>query len=243
MRLARQGRTKMGTTQEQFNVGGMSCSFCAPRASRKPTAGPGASRDVDVSLAHEEVPVRYDDGILSEVKVKDTLRDLGYTIRDPDKAKRYEQQQAELADGKRRLLRRWGLHRRCCADGLDDRRDGALRIGSARDGSVTLGWRWGRCSAPAATSRRRRSRASAEESSTSTSSSRPARLQACLVGCSACSSSRASDRPLFAVSVFITTYHIPRNTPASSSGREPPAVQSLRSPAGHGPSRHRRRKC
>jgi len=36
--------------------------------------------------------------------VKDTLRDLGYTIRDPDKAKRYEQQQAELADGKQRLL-------------------------------------------------------------------------------------------------------------------------------------------
>ncbi|TKX76655.1 cation-translocating P-type ATPase, partial [Halorubrum sp. SD626R] len=32
------------------------------------------------------------------------LRDLGYTIRDPDKAKRYEQQQAELADGKRSLL-------------------------------------------------------------------------------------------------------------------------------------------
>jgi len=57
-----------------------------------------------VSLAHEEVLVQYDDAILSEVKVKDTLRDLGYTIRDPDKAKRYEQQQAELADGKQRLL-------------------------------------------------------------------------------------------------------------------------------------------
>jgi len=40
-----------------------------------------------VSLAHEEVLVQYDDAILSEVKVKDTLRDLGYTIRDPDKAK------------------------------------------------------------------------------------------------------------------------------------------------------------
>jgi len=76
MRLAGQGRTKMGTTQEQFNVGGMSCSFCA-ESIEKPTAGPGASEDVDVSLAHEEVLVRYDDGILSEVKVKDTLRDLG----------------------------------------------------------------------------------------------------------------------------------------------------------------------
>jgi len=60
--------------------------------------------DVDVSLAHEEVLVQYDDAILSEVKVKDTLPRSGYTIRDPDKAKRYEQQQAELADGKQRLL-------------------------------------------------------------------------------------------------------------------------------------------
>jgi len=93
----------MGTTQEQFNVGGMSCSFCA-ESIEKAYSRTGGVGDVDVSLAHEEVLVRYDDGILSEVKVKDTLRDLGYTIRDPDKAKRYEQQQAELADGKRRLL-------------------------------------------------------------------------------------------------------------------------------------------
>lgn len=38
-----------------------------------------------MSLAHKEVFVRYDDARLSEVEVKDTLRDLGYTIRDPDK--------------------------------------------------------------------------------------------------------------------------------------------------------------
>jgi len=93
----------MGTTHEQFNVGGMSCSFCA-ESIEKAYARTDGIEDVDVSLAHEEVLVRYDDGILSEVEVKDTLRDLGYTIRDPDKAKRYEQQQAELADGKRRLL-------------------------------------------------------------------------------------------------------------------------------------------
>jgi heavy metal translocating P-type ATPase len=93
----------MGTTQEQFNVGGMSCSFCAESIKKAYSRTDGVE-DIDVSLAHEEVLVRYDDDILSEVEVKDTLRDLGYTIRDPDKAKRYEQQQAELADGKRRLL-------------------------------------------------------------------------------------------------------------------------------------------
>ena len=93
----------MGTTQEQFNVGGMSCSFCAESIKKAYSRTDGVE-DIDVSLAHEEVLVRYDDDILSEVEVKDTLRDLGYTIRDPDKAKRYEQQQAELTDGKRRLL-------------------------------------------------------------------------------------------------------------------------------------------
>jgi len=93
----------MGTTQKQFNVGGMSCSFCAESIEKAYDRTDGV-RDVDVSLAHEEVLVRYDDDILSEVEVMDTLRDLGYTIRDPDKEKRYEEQQAELADGKRRLL-------------------------------------------------------------------------------------------------------------------------------------------
>lgn len=93
----------MGTTHEQFNVGGMSCSFCAESIKKAYSRTDGVE-DVDVSLAHEEVLVQYDDDRLSEVDVKDTLRDLGYTIRDPDKAKRYEQQQAELADGKRRLL-------------------------------------------------------------------------------------------------------------------------------------------
>jgi len=93
----------MGTTHEQFNVGGMSCSFCA-ESIKKAYSRTNGVEDVDVSLAHEEVLVQYDDDRLSEVEVKDTLRDLGYTIRDPDKAKRYEQQQTELADGKRRLL-------------------------------------------------------------------------------------------------------------------------------------------
>jgi len=93
----------MGTTHEQFNIGGMSCSFCAESIKKAYSRTDGVE-DVDVSLAHEEVLVQYDDDRLSEVEMKDTLRDLGYTIRDPDKAKRYEQQRAELADGKRRLL-------------------------------------------------------------------------------------------------------------------------------------------
>jgi heavy metal translocating P-type ATPase len=93
----------MGTTQEQFNVGGMSCSFCAESIEKAYERTDGVE-DVDVSLAHEEVLVQYDEDRISEVEMKDTLRDLGYAIRDPDKEKRYEEQQEELAEGKRRLF-------------------------------------------------------------------------------------------------------------------------------------------
>ena len=103
MGLASEERIKMGTTQKQFNVGGMSCSFCAESIEKAYDRTDGVE-DVDVSLAHEEVLVRYDDTRLSEVEVTDTLRGLGYTIRDPDKERRYEEQQAELTDAKRKLL-------------------------------------------------------------------------------------------------------------------------------------------
>ncbi|MBX0298120.1 heavy metal translocating P-type ATPase [Haloarcula nitratireducens] len=93
----------MEPTQKQFNVGGMSCSFCA-ESIEKAYARTDGVEDVDVSLAHEEVLVQYDADRIGEVEVKDTLRDLGYTIRDQEKEKRYELQQAELADGKRRLV-------------------------------------------------------------------------------------------------------------------------------------------
>jgi len=89
----------MGTTQKSSSTSAGCLVPSAPRASRNPDRGRRGCRS-----RPRGSPRRYDDGILSEVKVKDTLRDLGYTIRDPDKAKRYEQQQAELADGKRRLL-------------------------------------------------------------------------------------------------------------------------------------------
>ncbi|MFB6254133.1 MAG: cation transporter, partial [Halobacteriaceae archaeon] len=93
----------METTQKQFNVGGMACSFCAESIEKAYARTDGVT-DVDVSLAHEEVLVQYDDDQVSEVEIKDTLRDLGYTIRDPEKEKQFEQQQAELAEGKRHLL-------------------------------------------------------------------------------------------------------------------------------------------
>ena len=83
MGAARQRGVGMGATQERFDVGGMSCSFCAGSI-RKAYGRTEGVEDVDVSLAHEEVLVQYDDEVIGEVELKDTLRDLGYTVRDPE---------------------------------------------------------------------------------------------------------------------------------------------------------------
>jgi heavy metal translocating P-type ATPase len=92
----------MTNQQVQYNVGGMSCSFCAETMNKAYERTDGVE-DVDVSLAHEELLVQYDDDAISEAEIKDVVRDLGYTIRDPDKEKRFEQQQEELEEGKRHL--------------------------------------------------------------------------------------------------------------------------------------------
>ena len=93
----------MATRRVQYDVGGMSCSFCA-ESIRKAYDRTEGVEDASVSLAHEEVRVEYDDEAVSEVELKDTPRDLGYTIRDPDKERQFEEQQEELERGKRRLI-------------------------------------------------------------------------------------------------------------------------------------------
>jgi cation transport ATPase len=93
----------MADAQVQYHIGGMSCSFCAETINKAYDRTDGVE-EVDVSLAHEEVLIQYDDERIGEVELKDTIRDLGYTIRDPDKEIRFEQQQEELKEGKRDLL-------------------------------------------------------------------------------------------------------------------------------------------
>jgi heavy metal translocating P-type ATPase len=92
----------MASKQVQYNIGGMSCSFCAETINKAYGRTDGVD-DADVSLAHEELLVEYEKDVISEAEVKDVVRDLGYTIRDPNKEKRFEEQQDELEAGKRRL--------------------------------------------------------------------------------------------------------------------------------------------
>ena len=88
--------------QLQVKIGGMSCSFCAETI-RKAYGRMEGVGQVNVSLAHEEALVHYDPGKIGEAQLKETLRSLGYTVRDPRRVRTYEEEEAELAVERRTL--------------------------------------------------------------------------------------------------------------------------------------------
>jgi len=92
----------------QVKIGGLSCSFCAETI-RKAYGRIDAVSDVNVSLAHEEVLIQHDPERITEAELKDTLRQLGYTVRDPKKVRTFEEEEAELQREKRKLLIAAGL--------------------------------------------------------------------------------------------------------------------------------------
>ncbi|MFN3531788.1 MAG: heavy-metal-associated domain-containing protein [Candidatus Brocadia sp.] len=67
----------------QLKVGGLSCSFCA-ESIKKAYRGIDAVKDVNVSLAHEEVLIQYDPEKITEIALKNTLRQLGVYKYDPE---------------------------------------------------------------------------------------------------------------------------------------------------------------
>ena len=93
----------MAQQKLQLKIGGMACSFCA-QSLNKAFGRMDGVEDVSVSLAHEEVLLRYDDARVEAPELKQTIRELGYTIRDPDKVKAFEEQQVELRAHRNRLL-------------------------------------------------------------------------------------------------------------------------------------------
>jgi heavy metal translocating P-type ATPase len=81
----------------------MSCSFCA-NSIRKAIGRQEGVDEVHVSLAHEEALVRYHADQVTEIQIKDTLRGLGYTVRDPRKVQSFEEQEAMMRRERNNLL-------------------------------------------------------------------------------------------------------------------------------------------
>ena len=81
----------VNTEKLQVNVGGMACSFCTSTIEKVLGRIDGVDA-VHVSLAHEETLIEYDPRQCTPTKLRDTLRQIGYSIRDTDKIRAFEQQ-------------------------------------------------------------------------------------------------------------------------------------------------------
>lgn len=84
-------------------IGGLSCSFCVESIKKAIIKIEGV-KDVSVSLSHEEILVIYDPAKVSEAELEKTLTDLGYNVRDPRKVKALEEQRRELQTARKYLL-------------------------------------------------------------------------------------------------------------------------------------------
>lgn len=93
----------MSLDKLQVKIGGMACSFCTETIKKGLGRMDGVS-EVHVSLAHEEALVTYNPQRVGATALKETLRSLGYTVRDPKKVRTFEEEEAELQRERDRLV-------------------------------------------------------------------------------------------------------------------------------------------
>jgi Cu+-exporting ATPase len=95
-----------GLARFRARIGGLHCSLCTGTLEKALGRKPGVAK-VAVSLTHEQALVEYDPAQVRPQDLVDTLREIGYTARDPAKVRPYEEEEAELVHEGRRLL--WGI--------------------------------------------------------------------------------------------------------------------------------------
>ncbi len=93
----------MALEKLQVKIGGMACSFCVETIKKGLGRTDGVA-EVNVSLAHEEALIAYDPSRVTATTLTDTLRSLGYIVRDPNKVRTFEEEEAELGSERDRLI-------------------------------------------------------------------------------------------------------------------------------------------
>jgi heavy metal translocating P-type ATPase len=101
--IFRETMTVQTTDKLQLKIGGMACSFCTMTIEKALGRMDGVTA-VHVSLAHEETLIEYDPTQRTPTELRDTLRQIGYSVRDSDKVRAFEQQQEELREARNRLI-------------------------------------------------------------------------------------------------------------------------------------------
>jgi P-type Cu+ transporter len=99
----RDGSGKGTEAAFRMKIGGMSCSFCTSTIDKAYSRIDGV-HEVGVSLAHEEGLVKYDPSKVSPEELRRTLEQIGYTYRDPEKVRSFEEEAAELRRERGRLI-------------------------------------------------------------------------------------------------------------------------------------------
>lgn len=93
----------MGAAKLQLKIGGMACSFCVASITKALGRMDGVC-DVNVNLAHEETLIQYEPAKVTPTRLKETLLDLGYTVRDAGQVRSVEEEEAELRGQRDNLL-------------------------------------------------------------------------------------------------------------------------------------------
>jgi Cu+-exporting ATPase len=97
-----------GAAKLQLKIGGMHCSLCT-ESIHKAFGRLDGVQSVQVSIAHEEVLVEYDPARVTPRAVEETLEDLGYTVREPDRAEVFAEEEREMAMARRKAFFAGGL--------------------------------------------------------------------------------------------------------------------------------------
>ena len=92
-----------GRARIRARIGGLHCSLCSGTIEKALGRQKGVDK-VAVSLTHEQALIEYDPQTVTPETLLRTLRDIGYTIHDPNKLRPFEEEERELVTEGRRFL-------------------------------------------------------------------------------------------------------------------------------------------
>ena len=92
-----------GRARIRARIGGLHCSLCTGTIEKALGRQKGVDK-VAVSLTHEQALIEYDPQTVKPATLLQILRDIGYTIHDPNKLRPFEEEERELVHEGRRFL-------------------------------------------------------------------------------------------------------------------------------------------
>ena len=89
-------------TTVNLNITGMTCSACAQRIEKSLNSTEGVT-EANVNFAAEKVTVKYNPGVVSLAKLKETVRDTGYEIYEVERSEEKDHEMEKMAHAARRM--------------------------------------------------------------------------------------------------------------------------------------------